>query len=392
MVINILAGPKYVGKTEFVNNKSGFKIFENEIVDGMTSDDYMLTDEQVFVAKMRMVEEAIKAGHKKIWIVGKHLTRNERIKMYDYIKEFDPTQAVNVTILHQTFTMLCQKMLSVKHNPGTSNVIERFNYYFDNEDRINASIDDMKVIKSEYTQYTLPRKGVDCDTFNVVAPSFKFYKHEFEDGIDSPHNSPYHKETIREHINMTIDAAKQYPEYPELPEIAAFHDLGKTISRTKVRKKTFANLFFNGVNGGHFDNFINHENVSAMYYLIKNKNSLTQKVLDNAEVIYQHMHAKDGFKSKYIRKHNLTPHIVELATFFNENCDTKARVVDAKVLEVYQLLQQFNGEPHVQLALDDPDNYEIGMSADYESFSIVPKHDPSWLIAFDLDDLRRNVN
>ena len=70
---------------------------------------------------------------------------------------------------------------------------------------------------------------------------------------------------------------------------------------------------------------------------------------------------------------------------------TKARVVDEKVLEVYQLLQQFDDEPHVKLALDDPDNYEIGMSADYEEFSIIPKNDPSWLMAFDLDDLRRNV-
>jgi len=41
--------------------------------------------------------------------------------------------------------------------------------------------------------------------------------------------------------------------------------------------------------------------------------------------------------------------------------------------------------------LDDPDNYKISMSADYEEFSIIPKNDPSWLIAFDLDDLRRNV-
>lgn len=391
MLVNIIAGPKYVGKTKFAESKSGFKIFEDEVIESLTSDDYTPTDEQVFVAKMRLVEEALKAGHKKIWVVGKHLTRNERIKMYRHIKEVDSSVVVNVTILHQTFTMLCQEMLSIKYNPGTRNVIERFNYYFGDMDQINASMDDMKVIKSEYTQYAPAREGVDCDTFNVVAPNFKFYKYEFEDGIDNSHNSPYHKETIREHINMTIDAAKQYPEYPELPEIAAFHDLGKTISRSTVHKKTFANLFFNNVNGGQFDHFINHENVSAMYYLIKNKHSLTQKVLDNAEVIYQHMHAKTGFKSKYIRKHNLSPRIVELATFFNENCDTKARVVDEKVLEVYQLLQQFNGEPHVQLALDDLGNYKISMSADYEEFSIIPKNDPSWLIAFDLDDLRRNA-
>lgn len=392
MLVNIIAGPEYVGKTKFVASKSGFKIFEDELIESLSSEDYTPTDEQVFVAKMRLVDEALKAGHKKIWVVGKHLTRNERIKMYRHIKEVDPSVIVNVTILHRTFTMLCQEMLSIKYNPGTSNVIERFNYYFGDMDQLDDSINDMKAIKSEYTQYAPAREGVDCDTFNVVAPNFKFYKYEFEDGIDESHNSPYHKETIREHINMTIDAAKQYPEYPELPEIAAFHDLGKTISRTTVHKKTFANVFFKGVNGGHFDNFINHENVSAMYYLIKNKHSLTQKVLDNVEVIYQHMHAKTGFKSKYIRKHNLSPRIVELATFFNENCDTKARVVDEKVLEVYQLLQQFNDEPHVKLALDDPDNYEIGMSADYEEFSIIPKHDHSWLMAFDLDDLRRNVN
>lgn len=393
MVINILAGPKYVGKTEFVNSKSGFKIFENEIIDSMTSDNYTPTKDQIFVAKMRMVEEAINAGHKKIWIVGKHLTRNERIKMYDYIKEFDRKQVVNVTILHQTFQMLCQKMLSIRYNPGTDDIIERFNYFFGDKDQINASIGDMKVIMAEYRQYTPPREGVDCDTFNVIAPNFKYYKYEFEDeGIDKSHNSPYHKETIREHINMTIDMAKQYPEYPELPEIAAFHDLGKTICREQQKKKTLANMFFANENGCEFDCFINHENVSAMYYLIKNKSSLTQKVLDNAEVIYQHMHAKDGFKSKYIKKHNLTPHIVELATFFNENCDTKARVVDTKLLEIYQLLQKLNDDPLMDYVLSNPDQYEIGTNEDCSTFVIIDKTNPDGaLMAFELDDLRENL-
>ena len=192
MLVNIIAGPKYVGKTKFVESKSGFKIFEDEVIESLTSDDYTPTDEQVFVAKMRLVEEALKAGHKKIWVVGKHLTRNERIKMYRHIKEVDSSVVVNVTILHQTFTMLCQEMLSIKYNPGTSNVIERFNYYFGDMDQLDDSINDMKAIKSEYTQYAPAREGVDCDTFNVVAPNFKFYKYEFEDGIDNSHNSPYH--------------------------------------------------------------------------------------------------------------------------------------------------------------------------------------------------------
>ena len=86
MLVNIIAGPKYVGKTKFVASKSGFKIFEDEIIESLTSGDYTPTDEQVFVAKMRLVDEALKAGHKKIWVVGKHLTRNERIKMYRHIK------------------------------------------------------------------------------------------------------------------------------------------------------------------------------------------------------------------------------------------------------------------------------------------------------------------
>lgn len=111
MLVNIIAGPKYVGKSKFVESKSGFKIFEDEIIKSLTGPDYTPTDEQVFVAKMRLVEEALKAGHKKIWVVGKHLTRNERIKMYRHIKEVGPSTVVNVTVLHQTFTMLCQEML-----------------------------------------------------------------------------------------------------------------------------------------------------------------------------------------------------------------------------------------------------------------------------------------
>lgn len=391
MVVNIVSGPKHVGKTTFVEKKSGFKIFEDEVIASMTAGDYKPTDEQVFVAKMRLVEEAINAGHKKIWVVGKHLSRNERIKMYKHIKDIDKAQFVNVIILHQPAQMLYRKLLETSYNPGSDNVFERLNYYFGNENVITDSINDMKTIKSEYMQYTPPREEVDCDTFNIIAPAFRYYKQEFEKGIDESHNSPYHQETIREHINMTIDMANQYPEYPELPEIAAYHDLGKVVCRSRQTKKTLANMFFADYNGNQFDCFHNHENVSAMYYLIKNKNNLTSKVLDNAEIIYQHMHAKDGFKSKYIRKHKLTPHIVEMATFFNENCDTKAKVVDTKILETYQLLQKLNNDPLIELVLANPNRFDIGVTDDNATFVIIDKSESeNAFLAFNLDDLREN--
>lgn len=123
--------------------------------------------------------------------------------------------------------------------------------------------------------------------------------------------------------------------------------------------------------------------------MIKNKDNLTGDVLDNAEVIYQHMHAKEGFKSKYIRKHNLTPHIVELVTFFNENCDVKARIVDTKLLDAYQLLQKLNNDPLIDFVLENPNQFDIGATDDNAMFVVLDKTDSDNIImAFNLEDLR----
>lgn len=55
-------------------------------------------------------------------------------------------------------------------------------------------------VRGEYLDLQIPRTGVDCDTFTVQAPEFSAYLPEINHSYLAPHNSPYHVESIAEHV------------------------------------------------------------------------------------------------------------------------------------------------------------------------------------------------
>lgn len=56
------------------------------------------------------------------------------------------------------------------------------------------------LVRDEYLALQIPRVGVDCDTFSVQAPEFSAYLPEVNQSYLAPHNSPYHVESIAEHV------------------------------------------------------------------------------------------------------------------------------------------------------------------------------------------------
>lgn len=112
-----------------------------------------------------------------------------------------------------------------------------------------------------YKALKAPRIGVDCDSFQVVAPDFSEYMDEINHRIDEPHNSPYHAETLQEHMDMVNGLAEKTKD-ERLIELAYHHDLGKAVSRTRNNKRSLATDYIRHLYGEH-DRYMGHENVGS---------------------------------------------------------------------------------------------------------------------------------
>lgn len=184
----------------------------------------------------------------------------------------------------------------------------------------------VEVIERMYKNIQPPRIEVDCDTFFIVGhPYFQEKAHEVVmSGLSSlveatvcphikeelmlnyqPHDTPYHLESINEHIDMTIENS----ETPNMKLVALFHDLGKGICKE---------------NGTYYG----HENVSANYMLnlLWYANITTY---DLVEMVFQHMnaHQEGGLGRRVISRNQIDIHLAEAIRRFAE-IDSKSRVLE----------------------------------------------------------------
>ena len=192
----------------------------------------------------------------------------------------------------------------------------------------------LEVLKRMYPNLQVPRPGVDCDLYSVEGET-RFFKSEmtYEKLIEinslrelvnyisepyelelsklfGPHDTPYHLESIEEHINMCIENS----DGDELLKVVSmFHDLGKSFTK----------------DGGKY---FGHERVSAMY-AAKAFSEITDMPehirRDAIEMIYQHMNAHQGMGEKVIKNNKITPELLEKIKKFAE-IDSKSRRMEIK--------------------------------------------------------------
>lgn len=204
-----------------------------------------------------------------------------------------------------------------------------------------------------------PRIGLDCDTYELIAPPFEEYKKERTKDIDKPHNSVYHQETIQEHIDMTIEQAKKYTNIPELIEIATWHDLGKAICRQPKEGNGLGSKFVRERYGSH-DRYLRHERVSAMYHFIS-KNQGDSYDSDINDAILYHMIAHDGISNKFANHMQISDRSLDLAHTFAHIVDEVSKVRDEQEVEYFKKLNKVEG------ILKEANNSEdISISANFE--------------------------
>lgn len=192
------------------------------------------------------------------------------------------------------------------------------------------------IITDAYKWVEVPRLGVDCDKVVFEGYFYKGYLEEIYEHLGESHESPYHLETIEEHINMTLDNATT----EELKELARFHDLGKSVCKKEDKQSRLDKDYYRE-HVGRYCTYIGHDKVSACYYLayMMETGATTDREWMILEAIYQHMRAHQGISEKVKEQNKLTEKDLELIEEFRK-VDSISKKVDKEMTDKLEALRE----------------------------------------------------
>lgn len=319
--VNILVGVAGSGKSTFISNNiktNDVHLSSDNIRKELYGDLYQNDPKKVFDLMKERLFNAIDQNVTNIWYDATNISRKNRRTLYNSIKQYKNSVNVRIICIFASLpTILKQNNL----RRGLAKVPEN-------------------VIKRMYFNLEVPRLTVDCDEIVVINNSKNILLEDLEYHYDDNHYSPYHHETITQHIQWCIEHARQ-THNQKLIEIAKYHDDGKFITQTDVENPDVASQLVINKYGRHCQ-YIGHANVSAMYYLANNyanNSEINTDVLEITECIFQHMNAHNGISKKNILNNKLTPSILDLIEQFAK-IDDLSRVVEESLLQDYIALKK----------------------------------------------------
>lgn len=353
--IKILAGVAGVGKSTYINKHKK----DNDLVlssDQLRIELYGNLEEgnkhngEVFNELNNRLRQAIKTSDGDIYYDTTAVSRKQRAGLYKQIKKTAELNdyEIEVVLLHKPL-----EQIKEQNNQRTG----------------FARVPD-DIIERMYKALQAPRIGVDCDRFQVVAPDFSEYMDEINHRVAEPHNSPYHAESLQEHMDMVNMSAEQTKE-ERLIELAYHHDLGKAVSRTRNNKRSLATDYIRHLYGEH-DRYMGHENVGSIYYLVKNKDNLTPEVSDMSMMIEYHMLAHEEIPAQLIHRDKLSPEMLETLAEFAE-IDSNARILDQTIFDTYQ--KYLNSKNNLTKAYQQKDSILISTNFDRDLHTLKYLHD-----------------
>ena len=352
--IKILAGVAGVGKSTYINQHKK----DNDLVlssDQLRIEMYGNLEEgnkhngEVFNELNNRLRQAIKTHDGDIYYDKTSVSRKQRAGLYKQIKKTAELNdyEIEVVLLHKPLEQIKEQ---------------------NNERTGFARVPD-DVVERMYKALQAPRIGVDCDSFRVVAPDFSEYMDEINHRVDEPHNSPYHAESLQEHMDMVNRSAEKTND-ERLIELAYHHDLGKAVSRTRNNKRSLATDYIRHLYGEH-DRYMGHENVGSIYYLVKHKDNLTPEVSDMSMMIEYHMLAHEQIPAQLIHRDKLSPEMLETLAEFAE-IDSKARILDQTIFDTYQ--KYLNSKNDLTKAYQQKDSILISTNFDRDLHTLKYLH------------------
>lgn len=308
--LEILIGVAGTGKSTYVKSHQNVKIFE--------SDQYRLNlfgtlslqepehHDEVFSAMHDDLYSYIRNNESyHIIYDATNLNNKSRHILYRHLKRLDKNiEIVDVIFFNDRQTLVDRNLNREKEK--------------------QVPID---VVKQMYQSLKIPYIGYDCDKikcigdqwfkkidFNLINSIDDLIPHCVNDNIKSelmlnytPHDNPYHLEPVNKHIDLAICNAHKLNNL-DLIKIAAFHDLGKGITKK-----------FNPDKG--WCQYLNHENVSA-YYMLNYFYSIDELTSDNLELAIRvlfHMLPNDkNITEKAYRRRNISNELKSKLYAFNK--------------------------------------------------------------------------
>ena len=268
------------------------------------------------------------------------LTRKSRLKLLNCTNPHQKGYVVEIIQLHKPFN-------TIKHQ---------------NAARPIDQVVPEETLRQMYLSMQPARIGLDCDEYTCIHHPINKYENEMTQCLYEPHRSLYHAETIKEHIDWTVQLAKEvHGEDSLLVEVAKWHDSGKPFTRTSKQNPPHIQAYLDAVLGGN-DQYLGHENVSAMYYQIMNEHPKP----DVIDVILNHMvaHSTDDLENnKAIKRQKLSSTVIEYLKDFKD-IDSLAKRVDHQLINVVDTLkytytlQRFIENPDIRTSVNVENKYD----------------------------------
>lgn len=318
MKLIILSGVAGTGKSTYIkeNYPDAFVVSSDDIgkAAGLKSN-----ENWVFAEMYERIKNAMSQKEETIIVDSTMLTRTRRMTVLNQTRPDKTGYDVEVIQLHKPL----EQIIEQNANRPEEDYVPEHN------------------VRQMYAAIQPPKVGLDCDSYQIIAPNISAYTKEMNKGVDEPHHSPYHNETLRKHMQMTV-AKSQEKGDDHLVELAKYHDLGKAVTRTPKELGPLARQFAAHYYGGH-DTYNGHANVSAMYYHIAKGESVDTDISD---AILHHMNAHNSENvedNKAVKRENVSPRAVELLETFRV-IDSESKISDDKTREAYEKLRALDLE------------------------------------------------
>ena len=227
MKLIILSGVAGTGKSTYIreNYSNALVVSSDEI--GKNSG-LKNNENWVFAEMYEKVKEAMSQKTETIVIDATMLTRRKRTTVINQTRPDKNGYIVEVIQLHKPLEQIIEQN---KNRPEDDYVPE-------------------SKVRQMYAAMQPPKVGLDCDSYKIISPGINAYTNEMNKGVDEPHHSPYHNETLREHMQMTVEKSQEKND-ENLVELAKYHDLGKAVTRTSKELGPLARQFAAYYYGGH---------------------------------------------------------------------------------------------------------------------------------------------